>query len=141
MRTVLTRVFQGLAWLVVASLLVEFYLAGTALFGIATFQPHRTLGVISGVLILLLAVLALIAAPPRRVTGQAVLLALLTVVQLALTQFRLTAPAVAALHVVNAAVLLGLAFAIARAAARMSTDVRSPEPMATVGATPRPHSR
>jgi hypothetical protein len=137
MRPVLTRVFQGLAWLVVASLLVEFYLAGTALFGVATFQPHRLLGVISGVLILLLAILAPIAVSARRVVGQAVLLALLTVLQLALPQLRLAAPAVAALHVVNAALLLGLAAAIARAAASAPTDIRSPEPMATVGASPR----
>jgi hypothetical protein len=137
MRPVLTRVFQGLAWLVVASLLVEFYLAGTALFGVATFQPHRLLGVISGVLILLLAILAPIAGAARRVVGQAVLLALLTVVQLSLPQLRLAAPAVAALHVVNAAVLLGLAAAIARAAASAPADIRSPEPMATVGASPR----
>jgi hypothetical protein len=137
----MTRLFQGLAWLVVASLLLEFYLAGAALFGVATIQPHRLLGVISGVLILLLAILAPIAAIARRITGQAVLLALLTVVQLALPQLRLAAPAIAALHVVNAAVLLGLAAALARAAARTPVEVRSPEPMAAIGAAPRPHSR
>jgi hypothetical protein len=137
MRQLLTRLFQGLAWLVVASLLVEFYLAGTALFGVATFQPHRLLGVITGVLILLLAILAPIAASTRRLVGQAVLLVLLTVVQLALPQLRVAAPAVAALHVVNAAVLLGLAATIARTSASTSEDVRSPEPIAAVGASTR----
>ena len=44
MRSVPTRLFQGLAWLVLAGLAVQFYLAGAALFGATTFQAHRTLG-------------------------------------------------------------------------------------------------
>ena len=40
----IARILQGLAWLVVGGLLLQFYLAGAALFGATTFQPHRALG-------------------------------------------------------------------------------------------------
>ncbi len=46
MRSVGTRILKGLAWLVLAGLVVEFYLAGAALFGVTTFEPHRTLGLV-----------------------------------------------------------------------------------------------
>src|SRR5712692_11753077 len=80
-RSVVTRIFQGLAWLVLAGLVVEVYLAGAALFGVTTFQPHRELGVALALGILLLLVLALVARLGRRVVGLAALLATLTVVQ------------------------------------------------------------
>jgi hypothetical protein len=51
---------------VVAGLVVEFYLAGAALFGVTTFQPHRLLGVLLAVAMLLLLVMALVTRPPRR---------------------------------------------------------------------------
>jgi len=70
---------KGLAWLVLAGLVVEVYLAGAALFGVTTFQPHRALGVALALGILLLLVLALVARPGRRVVGLAALLAALTV--------------------------------------------------------------
>jgi hypothetical protein len=34
------RIFRGLAWLVLAGLAVEVYLAGAGLFGVTTFQLH-----------------------------------------------------------------------------------------------------
>ncbi len=72
----LTRSLQGLAWLIVAGLVAEFYLAGAALFGVTTsFAPHRALGGVLAVAIVLLLVLALIARPGRRLVGLAALLA------------------------------------------------------------------
>ncbi|HLH72528.1 MAG TPA: DUF6220 domain-containing protein [Chloroflexota bacterium] len=128
MQSVITRVFQGVVWLVLAGLVVEFYLAGAALFGVTTFQPHRALGVALAVAMLLLLVLALVARPGRRVVGLTVLLAVLTVVQVSLPRLL---PPVAALHVVNAAVLLAVTGAIIRAAGRETTAIpsglRSPE--------------
>jgi succinate dehydrogenase/fumarate reductase cytochrome b subunit len=127
MRSVVTRIFQGLAWLVLAGLVVEFYLAGAALFGVTTFQPHRMLGVALALAILLLLVLALVARLARRVVGLAALLAALTVVQILLPSLRTGLPWVAALHAVNAVALSLQAAAIARAPSR------PPEASAAVG--------
>jgi hypothetical protein len=113
------RLFQALAWLVVAGLVVEFYLAGAALFGVTTFQPHRLLGVLLAAAMLLLLVVTVVARPGRRLLGQVALLLLLTLVQVSLPQLRSAVGSIAALHVVNAALLLGLAGPIARAAGRV----------------------
>jgi FtsH-binding integral membrane protein len=122
MRSVVTRIFQGLAWLVLAGLVLEFYLAGAAVFGATTFQPHRALGVILAAAILLLLVLALVARPGRHVVGLTTLLVVLTIVQVVLpslaTRLHPSLPGVAALHVVNAAVLLAVTGAIVRAPGR-----------------------
>ena len=128
------RAVQGLAWLVVAGLVVEFYLAGAALFGVVpSFQLHRALG--SGLVIgmLLLLVLVLIARPGRRLLGMTALLAVLTVLQAALPSLRPVLPGLAALHVVNAAVLLGLAGPIARIAGQ-PVAASAPEALAMAGA-------
>lgn len=109
------RIVQGLAWLVVAGLVVQFYLAGAALFGVTTFAPHRALGEALGAAILVLLVVALIARPGRRVIGLAAALVVLTIVQLLLPSLRTGLPWVSALHVVNALVLSGVAVNIARA--------------------------
>ena len=111
----ITRTFQGLAWLVVGGLVIEFYLAGAALFGATTFQPHRALGVGLAAAILLLLVVALIARPGRRVVGLAAALTALTIVQMLLPSLRAGLPWVAALHVVNAVALASVTVSIARA--------------------------
>jgi hypothetical protein len=134
-RSVLTRLFQGLAWLVVAGLVLQFYLAGAALFGAMTFQPHRTLGSLLAVAVLLLLVLALVARPGRRLVGLTALLAGLTVVQVLLPSLRTGLPWVAALHVVVALGIGAQAAAIARAPGRATAGSRSPETPAAVGSS------
>jgi len=136
-RSVGTRILKGLAWLVLAGLVVEFYLAGAALFGVTTFEPHRTLGLVLALAILLLLVLALVARPGRGVIGLAALLTALTVVQVLLPSLRTGLPWVAALHVVNAVALAVQAVAIARAPIRIAPARRSTEDLAAVG--PGPH--
>jgi hypothetical protein len=122
-RLMLTRTLQGLAWLVVAGLIAEFYLAGAALFGVTpSFAPHRTLGGVLAIAIVLLLVLTLIARPGRRLLGLTALLAGLTIVQAALPSLQPVVSALAALHVVNAAVLLGLAGSIARMAGQQPAE-------------------
>jgi hypothetical protein len=113
-----TRTLQGLAWLVEGGLAIEFYLAGAALFGATTFQPHRALGISLAVAILLLLVVALIARPGRRVVGLAAALTALAIVQILLPSLRGGLPWVAALHVVNAMALAVLTVSIARASRR-----------------------
>jgi hypothetical protein len=115
-RSVAAWVFRGLAWLILAGLAVEVYLAGAGLFGVATFQPHRALGVALAVAILLLLALTPIARPGRRVVGLTALLAGLTVVQVLLRSLRIGLPWVAALHTLNAVAMAFQAGALVRAA-------------------------
>jgi hypothetical protein len=127
---------QGLAWLIVAGLVAEFYLAGAAMFGVTpTFQPHRALGGVLALAILVLLVLALVARPGWRLVGLVALLAGLTLVQAALPSLRAVLPALAALHVVNAAVLLGLAGPIARMTSRLPAEPTARERPANVQLT------
>jgi hypothetical protein len=133
-RLVLARALQGLAWLIVAGLVAEFYLAGTALFGVTpSFQPHRTLGGVLALAILVLLVVTVIARPGRRLVGMVALLAGLTIVQAALPSLRAVVPALAALHVVNAAVLLGLAGPIARMTSQLPAEPTARERLAIAG--------
>ena len=125
----LARILQGLAWLVVGGLLLQIYLAGAALFGATSFQPHRALGDGLAIAILLLLIVALIARPGRRVVGLAAVLTALAIVQLVLPSVRTGLPLVAALHAVNAVALVAVAVAIASAsrqaaAARGSRQAR-----------------
>jgi Family of unknown function (DUF6220) len=126
-QSAITRLFQGLAWLVLAGLVAEFYLAGAALFGAMTFQPHRTLGTLLAVAVLLLLVVALVARPGRRLVGLTALLAGLTVVQVLLPSARTGLPWVAALHVLVAVGIAAQAAAIARAPGRATVGSRSPD--------------
>ena len=130
-----TRIFQGLAWLIVAGLALEFYLAGAALFGATTFEPHRALGVGLAAAILLLLLVALIARPGRRVVGLATLLAGLTIVQMLAPSLRSGLPWVAALHVVNAAALATVTVNIARAAGQPAEASRSGEALLVTAKT------
>ncbi len=111
----LNRILQGLAWLVVGGLLLQVYLAGAALFGAASFQPHRALGDgLAGAIVALL-IVALVARSGRRVVGLAAVLTALVIVQLALPSARSALPLLAALHAVNAVALVAVAVAIASA--------------------------
>jgi len=112
----IARLFQGLAWIVVGGLLIQFYLAGAALFGAATFQPHRALGDGLAAAILLLLVVVLLARPGRRVVGLTATLTALTIVQILLPSLRTGLPWVAALHVLNGVALAAVAITIVLAA-------------------------
>ena len=135
MHSVFTRLFQGLAWLVLAGLVVQFYLAGAALFGAMTFQPHRTLGSLLAVAVLLLLVLALVARPGPHLVGLTALLAGLTVVQVLLPSLRTGLPWVAALHALVAVGIAAQAAAIARAPGRATVASPSAATPAVVGSS------
>ena len=114
MQRIILYVHQGLAWVVLAGLLLQFYWAGMALFGATSFEFHRTWGYLLAIPILLLLVLALAGCLGRRLIGLSALLVVLTVVQVMLPSLRFSLPFVAALDVVNALALLGVSGAIAR---------------------------
>jgi hypothetical protein len=102
MRPTIARVHRTVAWLVLAGLIGELYLAGAGLFAATTFQPHRSLGhALAGADLLLLA-LALAARPGRRVVGLSALLVAPAALQALLPSLRAVLPWVAALHAVNA---------------------------------------
>jgi Family of unknown function (DUF6220) len=111
----MTPIFRWLAWLVAAGLVIQFYFAGAALFGATTFQPHRALGDGLAAAILLVLVVALIARLGRRVLGLVAVLTALTIVQVILPSLRSGSLWLAALHVVNAAILIAVTLSIASA--------------------------
>jgi hypothetical protein len=106
----------GAAWLFAAGVLVQGYLAGQALTqlgGTGNFEAHASFGyTVMGLLALVVLVAALVGRLPRRQVGLSVLLFVLYVVQSSLPEARTSSPAIAALHPVNAMVLLVLAAVI-----------------------------
>jgi hypothetical protein len=116
MRQIILRVQQGLAWAVLAGLVLQIYFAGLALFGATSFELHRTLGYLLAIPVLLLSILALAGRLGWRLIGLSALLLVLTIVQGILPSLRAGTPWVAALHPVNALALLGASSAIARQA-------------------------
>lgn len=100
------------AWLFVAGVLVQGYLAGSALAqlgGTGDFSMHIEVGyTVMGLLALVVLVTALLGRCPRLQVGLSVLLLVLYVVQTTLPSFRAGSPLLAALHPVNAMILLVL---------------------------------
>jgi hypothetical protein len=114
MRRIIARLHQGLARIFLAGLLLQFYLAGTAIFGAGSFAPHRMLGSALIVLAILFPVLALVGRLSRPLIGLSLLLVFLTIVQMMLPSLRANASWIAALHPVNALALMGISAAISR---------------------------
>lgn len=114
MQRVVSQLHQTIAWVFLAGLLLQFYLAGAPLFGVTSFQPHRMLGGALVMLAILSPVLALVARLDRRLIGLSFLLLLLTIVQGMLPSLRGGVPWMAALHSVNALALLGISLRIGR---------------------------
>lgn len=105
------------AWLAAAGVLLQGYLAGAALAelgGSGDFSSHIDAGYsLMGLLVLAVLVTALLGRYPRAHVGWAALLVLLYVVQTSLPFARTDAPAIAALHPLNAMLMFVLAVAIA----------------------------
>lgn len=108
------QIHRALAWLFLAGLLVQVYLAGAPLFGVTSFQPHRMLGSMLTILAILLPVLSLVGNVGRRLLGLSILLLCLTIVQGMLPSLRGSIPWLAAFHSVNAVALIGISIRIGR---------------------------
>jgi hypothetical protein len=113
------QLYRGLALLFVAGAMLQFFLAGLGVFGVASFDPHKTVGKLLGlaslILLVLAAILALTGGLSRGRVGLAALLFALMVLQWSLVEaFSVSAPVLAALHPVNGLLVLGVAFALAR---------------------------
>lgn len=116
--------YKGLAWFVFTVVLLQFFLAGIGIFGEDAFgeeaiAPHAIAGLLMGPISLLLLLLAAAAAFTGSLSGRRVGLTALLFV-LFVVQFILGGPAqdispfVAALHPVNALILLGVSYTLAR---------------------------
>jgi hypothetical protein len=112
------RTIHGVvAWAVVAAIVVQVWLAGSAipqLGGDGSFRNHVDFGYLIGLFILILLVVAVVARAGRRRIGQAAGLVVLYVIQTSLPYMDEGLPAAAALHPVNALVMFGLAIWYAR---------------------------
>ena len=114
MQRTISQIHRGLARVFLVGLLLQFYLAGTGLFGVGSFQPHRMLGDALTVLVILFPVLAVAGRLGRQLIGLSMLLVFLTIVQIVLPSLRANASWIAALHPVNALALMGVSAAIRR---------------------------
>ncbi len=125
MRKVVSGIFAGLAWIVFAAVVAQFFLAGLGLFGASDFRAHRLNGslIVPATLVLLL--LALIGRLGIVRIGQTALLLVLTIVQNLLVR----GPSlVAALHPLNAVAILLLSLALARRGFAGRTVARTSRP-------------
>lgn len=117
MRSVMQQVHAWMAWVFVAAIVVQVFLAGLAipqLGGNGSFATHRDFGYLIGLLTLLVLIAAIAARAGRRRISQAAGLLGLYVVQSSLPYMDPGLPAAAALHPVNALVMFGLGVWYAR---------------------------
>ena len=117
------RLHGWLAWLFAASIVIQVFLAGLAIFGATRdFGLHIDFGyTVVGLLALAVLLSAVIGGLPRRTIGLSLLLLVLYVVQTALPQAKASLPVIAAFHPVNALALLGLGIILARRAGAAHT--------------------
>jgi len=109
------------AWLTVAALVVQVWLAGRGVFDTTGFDAHRSLGYTISILPIALLVLGLAGGMGRRIALMAVAIFLLIILQSVFVALRESQPAVAALHPVNGFLILLVAIVLARDSTRMRT--------------------
>jgi uncharacterized protein DUF6220 len=115
MRPIARTIHMVIAWLVVAGLVVQVWLAGRGVFDTsAGFAPHRDLGYLIGLVPLVLLVLGFLGGMGRRAAILAAATFVLVIVQSVLVFQRTSNPSIAALHPVNGFLILLLAILLAR---------------------------
>ncbi len=110
-----TRVaFVVTAWLFLACVVVQFFLAGLGVFaGSSNFEIHRNFGYLFGWLTLLLLILGIAGRVGRRFIGPAAVLLVLFAFQSVFIALRADVPVAAALHPVNGLAIFLVAFLVA----------------------------
>jgi len=123
MRPIARNLYLVLAWLFVALLVVQVFLAGLGVFSSATsFVTHRDFGYLLELFPVLLLVVGLVAGLGRRLAVIALVIFGLFLLQSVFVLVRDDAPQVAALHPVNGFLILLLALFVARAAWLQRSD-------------------
>ena len=114
MRPIAQKVHLVVAWLLVAGLLVQIFLAGLGVFrGPESFQTHRDFGYVLEGLPILLLIFGVIAGLGRRPAILAAVIFGLFLLQSVFVVLRVSNPEVAALHPVNGFVITILAVVLA----------------------------
>ena len=112
-----------IAWLFVACVVVQVFLAGLGVFENASqFAAHRDFGYTFGLLVLVLVILSIAGRMGREVIGLSLLLAVLFVLQSVFVQLRTTQPVVAALHPVNGFLIGLVGIVLAREGRRINLE-------------------
>lgn len=108
--------FVGAAWLFVACVVGQIFLAGLGVFGLpgGDFTAHRDWGYTIGWLTLIILVLAIAGRFPRRVIGLSAGLLILFSLQSIFVAVRVDYPSVAALHPLNGFLILLVAIVLGR---------------------------
>jgi hypothetical protein len=118
------RMQRSCVGLYLTSVGLQVYAAGLALYGVTSFMPHAILGYLMIIGALILVILTALARLPRRALVFAVLILTLAILQPVLVLvLRSTTPVVAALHPVNAILMVTLAILITRSTHRPEVTV------------------
>ena len=123
--------YRWLAWLFVACVLVQFFLAGLAVFAaVPSFELHRTWGYTFGYLLIFMVIAGLVGRMPRAAWAAPLGVMVLFALQSVFVALRTDAPAIAALHPVNAVAIFAAAWWIARSAAAWQNSPAGESPAA-----------
>jgi Family of unknown function (DUF6220) len=117
--------FYGVALVYMLGVVVQFFLAGLAVFGVRSYDAHRGLGYVLGLISLVLLALAIGAKLPRSMAALSTVLVALNAFQIVLIQIDIAE--VNALHLVNALAIAFVANMLVHRsrrylAARLATD-------------------
>jgi hypothetical protein len=122
MRPIARNVHAVIAWLLVAALVVQVWLAGRGVFeSPGIFATHRDVGYTISLIPIVLLVLGFLGGMGRRVALMAALIFGLMILQSVFVVMRTSSPAIAALHPVNGFLILIVAIVLARESWTMRT--------------------
>jgi hypothetical protein len=117
MRSTWRRIYAALAWLFVAGLVVQVFLAGRGVFeSPVEFETHRTWGFLLELFPIVLLIVGLVAGVGRRLAVFAIVAFVLFLLQSVFVALRESSPILAALHPVNGFLILLIAIEMAREA-------------------------
>jgi hypothetical protein len=115
MRPIARNLHAAIAWLLVAVLVIQVWLAGRGVFeSPGVFATHRDVGYAIGIFPIVLLVLGVLGGMGRRVAIMAAVIFGLAILQSVFVVMRTSSPAIAALHPVNGFLILLVAIVLAR---------------------------
>ncbi len=124
--------YQWIAWLFVAAVVIQFFLAGLGVFAGATnFELHRNWGYTFGYLLIFMVAAALVGRMPRAAWAAPLGVMVLFALQSVLVALRTDYPVIAALHPLNGVAIFTASLWIARASAAWQRSA-APQPTSAV---------